>query len=85
MRTIQSLIVSCVVLLFCIPSLSLSQGNAGINGRWTLLPEKSSEIGLYPTLSIEIRDASPTSATIIQTWGTSRFFKDSMTVRNART
>jgi len=81
MRTIHSLILSCAVLLLGIPSLSFSQGGAGINGRWTLLPEKSSEIGLYPTLSIEIRDASPRSATIIQTWGTSRFFKDSMTVR----
>ena len=67
-------------LAFSLNAVSFSQDKLAFSGRWILIPEKSSEIGLYSTLSIEIRQTN-TSVTIIQIWGTSRFFKDSVTLK----
>ena len=66
-----------VSFLLLIPAISFSQGNPNFNGQWTLLSEKSSEIGLYNTLSIDFKQEAE-SVTIIQKWGTSRSFSDTL-------
>ena len=68
----------CIVsFLLLIPVISFSQGNPNFNGQWTLLPEKSSEIGLYRTLSIEIQQKND-DLTLIQKWGAGRSFSDTL-------
>ena len=59
---------SHVFLSICIfPALGLSQGDPQFNGKWTLNPEKSSEIGLYRTLSLEILQKGAT-VILTQKW-----------------
>ena len=60
-----------------LPALALTQGNPKFTGEWTLIPEKSSEIGLYNTLSIDFKQEDQ-YLTIIQKWGTSRSFSDTL-------
>lgn len=70
-------IISSLTLLMLIPVLTISQGNTNFNGNWTLIPEKSSEIGLYNTLSIDFNQNGQ-SVTLIQRWGTGRSFSDTL-------
>ena len=71
----------CIVsFLLLIPVISYSQGNPNFNGQWTLLSEKSSEIGLYNTLAIDFKQEAE-SVTIIQKWGTSRSFSDTLRLK----
>ncbi len=58
-------------------SLSFSQGNSGFTGKWEMIPHKSSDIDLYGTLSVEIRQSGKL-VTVINTWGKGRSFKDSL-------
>jgi len=73
------------LLGFALLSLSLltppshAQGSGDLAGRWKLVPQMSHEIGLYGTLSLEIRRDAKT-VTVVQRWGTSRFYVDSITV-----
>jgi len=60
-----------------LPALALTQGNPKFTGEWTLIPEKSSEIGLYNMLSIDFKQEDQ-YLTIIQKWGTSRSFSDTL-------
>ncbi len=72
--------VFVLITMLFLPVLVIGKGDPGFNGKWTLIKEKSSEIGLYETLALDIReDAS--SMTIIQTWGTSRFFRDTLVLK----
>lgn len=72
---------SHVFLSICIfPALGLSQGDPQFNGKWTLNPEKSSEIGLYRTLSLEILQKGAT-VILTQKWGTSRSFEESLILK----
>ena len=80
MRALIRFLVHYIALSLSVNVVSVAQGKPEFIGHWTLVPEKSSEIGLYSALAIEIRRA-PSSVTIIQTWGTSRFLKDSVTVK----
>ncbi|MDZ7340604.1 MAG: GxGYxYP family putative glycoside hydrolase [candidate division KSB1 bacterium] len=74
----RSLVVLSLFIIF-IPALVLPQSSSDFNGQWALLPEKSSEIGLYGTLSIDLA-AEDHAVTIIQTWGTSRSFSDTIRI-----
>ncbi|MDZ7335468.1 MAG: GxGYxYP family putative glycoside hydrolase [candidate division KSB1 bacterium] len=74
----KAIVILSLIFLF-IPGLMFSQGNSVFNGQWTLLPEKSSEIGLYGTLSIDFAIADQ-SITLIQKWGTSRSFSDTIQI-----
>ncbi len=76
---VRSLSRSLVCVLF-VPVLVLGQGDLGFNGKWTLIPEKSTEIDLYATLSLEIQQDTST-VTIIQTWGSGRSFKDTLKLK----
>jgi hypothetical protein len=58
-------------------SLGFGQGNAGLDGRWVLIPQMSQEIGLYGTLSIDIKRGI-SNVLVVQKWGTSRVFTDSL-------
>jgi hypothetical protein len=78
-RIIRFLLHGLTGVLF-VPLLVLGQGDPGFSGKWTLVPEKSTEIDLYATLSLEIqRNAS--TVTIIQTWGSGRSFTDTLRLK----
>ncbi|MBN2090031.1 hypothetical protein JW964_10465, partial [candidate division KSB1 bacterium] len=68
------------LLLICLLILSVSASLAGLAGKWTLIPEKSTEIDLYGTLAIEIR-IDKSEVTLIQQWGGRRSFIDSLTLK----
>jgi hypothetical protein len=55
--------------------LCFSQGDPKFDGQWILIPEKSSEIGLYSTLSLVIQQKD-TTVILTQKWGTSRSFEE---------
>lgn len=65
---------------FLMPALAQTQGNPDFNGNWILIRDKSSEIGLYETLSIDIRQTGP-DLTIIHKWGTSRSLSDTLNLK----
>jgi hypothetical protein len=54
-----------------LPTFGLGQGNSNFNGKWTLIPQMSHDIGLFANLSIEFRQNGP-EVNIIQKWGTGR-------------
>jgi len=66
-----------VTLFMAVATLALSQDQANFNGDWTLIPAKSSEIGLYRTLSIQIQ-LNESGLSLIQKWGTRRSFSDTL-------
>lgn len=66
-----------ILMLALAPALSFAADGTSLNGTWVLIPEKSSEIGLYGTLSIEINQTA-TDVTVIEKWGTSRSFSDTL-------
>jgi hypothetical protein len=69
---------TCTLLvLLCSVSPSSSQGNPALTGKWEMIPHKSSDIDLYGTLSVEIRQ-SGALVTVINTWGKGRSIRDSL-------
>ena len=72
-KQLLALLVTCS--LFVIPALS--EGLAGFNGRWEFVPHKSTDIDLWGTLSVEIRQSGD-AVTVINTWGRGRSFSDSL-------
>jgi len=73
-------IITTVILTMLIPLIGFAQWNYNFNGKWTLLHEKSSEIGLYNMLSIDFKQEGQ-NVTIIQKWGTSRSFSDTLRLK----
>jgi len=63
-----------------LPAMSTGKGNPNFTGQWKLIPEKSSEIGLYRTLSIDFQQKGST-VTIIEKWGTRRSFSDTLVLK----
>lgn len=59
--------------ILALAATAFGQGNPEFDGKWRLIPAKSSEIGLYGTLSLEFQQHE-TTVTLIQNWGTPRFF-----------
>jgi len=53
------------------------QAAPGIEGRWELVREKSTDIDLFETLAVDIRFDGP-GLTLIRTWGAGRSFRDSL-------
>jgi hypothetical protein len=71
---------SALILLFlscCSSPGSFAQGNPMFDGRWEMIPHKSTDIDLYGTLGVEIRQ-SGNRVTVINTWGKGRSFRDSL-------
>ena len=75
-----NILVILIPLLMVLKTLGFGQGNDKMNGKWIIIPEKSSGIGLYRTLSIDIQH-SGNLVNIIQTWGPkNRRFIDTLTL-----
>jgi hypothetical protein len=66
----------CFLLLV---SQARSQGDPAFNGTWEMVPHKSTDIDLYGTLGVEIRQSGK-KVTVINTWGKGRSFRDSIPV-----
>jgi len=49
-----SLAAVLFVLAGLLPGLAIGGGSKAFNGKWKLIPDKSSEISLYRNLSMEI-------------------------------
>ncbi len=67
-------------LSFVLPVWGAAQGNRAFEGKWKLIPKKSSEISLYRNLSLEIHQNGP-KVTLIEKWGTRRFFADTLVLK----
>lgn len=67
----------CLLILF--QPVIASANPAEMNGEWVLLPQKSSEIGLYNTLSLIIQQ-SGNELTLIQKWGETRSLFDTLKI-----
>lgn len=64
MRSWQSCCFTCALsMVLLLPAVIEAQGNTEFNGKWILIPEKSSEIGLYRTLTLEIQLHGPSVIT----------------------
>ncbi len=69
---------SCVVLGILFLAGSLCALNAaGLEGEWKMLPERSSEIGLYNTVALTFT-TTPGSVALVQVWGGGRAFRDTV-------
>ena len=66
-----------LLIVFLLPAFCFNQGDPRFDGQWTLIPEKSSEIGLYSTLSLDIQQKG-TTVILTQKWGTSRSFEEKL-------
>lgn len=64
-----------------LPFFLMRQGSPGFNGQWNLIPEKSSEIGLYRTLSMEFQQKGKT-VTVTWKWGKTRSFQETLTLES---
>jgi hypothetical protein len=71
------------LLLFLVTGPSVLAAES-FTGSWTLIPGSSTEIDLYATLRLDIRQSSD-KVRIIQTWGGSRNFKDTLDLRTGGT
>jgi hypothetical protein len=69
--------ISRYILLLTLPLFSQESANIPLAGTWKLVPEKSSEIGLFKTLQVSIQ-ADKNDITVIQTWGSGRSFVDTL-------
>lgn len=71
-------------LLFTLAVWTLLPGSSapaaeGMDGSWKLIAEKSTDIDLYGTLSVDIRSEGP-RLVLIRTWGAARSFRDSLSL-----
>jgi hypothetical protein len=67
-----------LVALLTLPAL-VPAAEKGLEGNWKLIPEKSTDIDLYGTLSIDIRTDGP-RLVVIRTWGSGRSYRDSLSL-----
>lgn len=74
------LFVASIIITLVLPTMGNSKGDPEFNGKWDLIPEKSSEIGLYRNLSLEIQQNGST-VIVIQKWGTRRSFNDTLILK----
>lgn len=69
-----------IMVMVLSPSLAQSAGDPAFNGKWTLLPLKSSEIDLYQTSSLDFSQDGST-VTILHTWGRGRSHTDTLVLK----
>lgn len=76
----KTLFLHTTLLLLCLFSPALrAQTAPGLEGEWKMVPERSSEIGLFTTVSLNIA-SSKDSITVIQQWGGARAYRDTITL-----
>jgi len=64
-------------MLLSLSTVAMSQGDQDFFGEWSLVPEKSSEIALYGTLSLNFQKQG-SNIMLIQKWGARRSFADTL-------
>ncbi len=69
---------ACLMVVLLLP-VSVPAGESALVGSWKLIPEKSTDIDLYGTLSVDIRTDGP-RLVLIRTWGAGRSFRDSLSL-----
>jgi hypothetical protein len=78
----NALFSPAMVLILCVLTLVpgvVAAGEKVLEGTWKFIPEKSTDIDLYGTLSVDIRmDGS--RLVLIRTWGSGRSFRDSLSL-----
>jgi len=79
MKKVYYSMFSLIVVLL-ISSTCFGTSSNGLNGKWTLLPKKSSDIGLYGVLSLDIKQ-NGSDLTLIQKWGGRRSFSDTLVIK----
>ena len=82
-RTLIKQIRILIISLLFFTSVSeqiFSQVKQNIFGKWTLLQHKSSSIGLYKTLHLEIQQKGD-ELSLIQQWGKGRSFTDTLIIK----
>ncbi len=77
-RLFSAAVLTILTLLRAVPSFA--EGDPPIAGRWEMIPQKSSDIDLFGAVGVEIRQTG-SSVTVIDTWGKTRSFRDSLTLR----
>lgn len=70
---------SLFLLALLLPTVGSAQGSPGFTGKWTFIQQMSDDIGLYASLSMEIRQ-SGSNIVILQRWGAGRSFVDSLSL-----
>ena len=71
---------SAFILVVLTASISLGAGNKTLEGNWNLIPDKSTEIDLYGTLSLEISQEKE-KVIITQQWGGNRHFRETVELK----
>jgi hypothetical protein len=69
-----------LISVLLLPLFAASQGNPGFNGKWSLIPQESHDIGLFANLSIDFQQG-PSSVTLIHKWGSGRSYTDSLSLQ----
>ncbi|MBN1349216.1 hypothetical protein JXJ21_07395 [candidate division KSB1 bacterium] len=77
MRSTRCNALILLLLLTIFASTAGSQRLAEFEGKWTIINDKSSDIDLYGSLSLEIQQ-NASQLTLIQKWGTNRSFADTL-------
>jgi len=73
--------IMCLVIgLLLFSSGLMSQNKNDFLGKWTLIVDKSSEIALYRTLSLDFQKVD-SKIRLIQKWGTSRSYSDTLLLK----
>jgi len=72
-------LIPLVLIVVLVPT-ALSNGDQEFNGKWTLLPLKSSDIDLFKTSSIDISQNGST-VNIIYTWGSGRTATETLVLK----
>ncbi len=73
--------IVCIMVIFLLLSAYISEaGTNDFDGKWNLIKEKSTEIDLYGTLSVEFQ-INGDQLTLIQKWGGGRSFNDTISLK----
>lgn len=73
----RRLLLAVIILVMSAASAFADAADKSFEGRWELVPQVSSEIGLYDALSLEFR-VSGNEVQIVEKWGTTRSFQDTL-------
>ena len=77
-------VMAVTLAALLLPALVWSQGNPDFDGTWKLIREKSSEISLYRTLTLDLQQQGD-NLTLVRKWGTRRSFADTLVLKTGGT
>jgi hypothetical protein len=73
-------IISAVIMILLFSTAAISQNKNDFLGKWTLIVDRSSEIALYRTLSLEFQKVG-SKIRLIQKWGSRRSYSDTLLLK----